>query len=65
MLRQQRKFAIVIIFIVAAILTPPDVFSQCLMAAPLLVLYEISVIVARVFGRKNEPGQAREAKDAV
>lgn len=62
MLRQQRKFAIVIIFIVAAVLTPPDVFSQCLMAAPLLLLYEISIIVARIFGRKSAAEDAGSAK---
>jgi sec-independent protein translocase protein TatC len=65
MLRKQRKFAIVIIFIVAAILTPPDVFSQCLMAAPLIVLYEISIVVARVFGRKSAERATDEVKDAV
>lgn len=62
MLRQQRKFAIVIIFIVAAVLTPPDVFSQCLMAAPLLLLYEISIIVARIFGKKSAAADAGSAK---
>jgi sec-independent protein translocase protein TatC len=65
MLRRQRKFAIVIIFIVAAVLTPPDVFSQCLMAAPLLILYEISIVVARVFGKKSAQQSENEAKDAV
>lgn len=54
-LTKNRRYIIVIIFIVAAILTPPDVISQMLMAAPLLVLFEISVIVARVFGRKPAP----------
>lgn len=62
MLRRQRKFAIVIIFIVAAVLTPPDVFSQCLMAAPLLLLYEISIIVARIFGKKSAAADAGSAK---
>lgn len=46
MMRRQRKYAVLGIFIVAAILTPPDVFSQCLMAAPMLLLYEVSVLVA-------------------
>jgi len=46
---------IVAIFIVAAALTPgPDVFSQVLMALPLLVLYEISIIVARVIERRKD-----------
>ena len=49
-----RRYAIVIFFIVAAILTPADVFSQSLMAAPLLVLYEVSIVVAKVFGKKPE-----------
>jgi len=52
-LRRQRKYSIVIIFIVAAMLTPgPDVFSQLLMAGPLLVLYELSVWIAHIFGPK-------------
>jgi len=54
MLRSKRKFAILGIFAVAAILTPPDVVSQILMAIPLLVLYEISILVAKYFGRKEE-----------
>ncbi|MGK5091338.1 twin-arginine translocase subunit TatC [Deltaproteobacteria bacterium TL4] len=45
-LRENRRYAIVAIFIVAAILTPPDVLTQLLMAFPLLVLYEISIVVA-------------------
>ncbi len=52
MLASKRRYAIVIIFLVAAILTPPDVGTQLLMAGPLLVLYEISVWVARIFGQK-------------
>ena len=54
MMRKVRRFAVLGAFVVGAILTPPDVFSQLLMAGPLLVLYEISIIVASVFGRKKE-----------
>jgi sec-independent protein translocase protein TatC len=47
------KYAILIIFIAAAVLTPgPDVVSQTLMAAPMLVLYAISIVIAWVFARK-------------
>jgi sec-independent protein translocase protein TatC len=53
MLRKYRRYAIVIIFIVAAILTPPDAISQCLMAIPLLILYEVSIYVAKAFGKKK------------
>ena len=48
-----RRFSIVLIFIVAAVLTPPDVFSQLLMAFPLLILYEIGVILARIAARRH------------
>ncbi len=51
-LTKNRRYFIVIAFIAAAALTPPDVFTQLLMAGPLIVLFEISVIVARVFGKK-------------
>ena len=50
---KQFRYALVIIFIVAAILTPPDVISQMMLAGPLLVLYGISVIVAAVAARSK------------
>ncbi|OGR14225.1 MAG: twin arginine-targeting protein translocase TatC [Desulfobacterales bacterium RIFOXYA12_FULL_46_15] len=54
-LQRNRKYAILIIFIVAAVLTPgPDVISQLLMAGPLMILYEIGIIGARIFGKKLE-----------
>jgi sec-independent protein translocase protein TatC len=53
-LRKNRKYAILIIFIVAAILTPPDAVSQVLMAIPMMVLYEISIIGAKIFERKAQ-----------
>lgn len=52
-LKTNRKYAILIIFIVAAILTPPDAVTQCLMAVPMVVLYEISIFGARLFGKKS------------
>jgi len=52
-LTRNRRYAVLIIFIVAAILTPPDVFTQLLMAGPLLVLYEASVLVAKVAEGKS------------
>jgi len=54
-LRKYRKHAIVIIFIVAAIITPPDVFSQILVCIPLLLLYEVSILIsARVMKQKDK-----------
>jgi sec-independent protein translocase protein TatC len=51
MMRKGRRYAILLIFIVAAILTPPDVVSQLLMACPMIMLYELSILVAAAFGR--------------
>ena len=54
MLSSKRRYAIVLVFVVAALLTPPDVGTQLLMAGPLILLYEVSVWVARIFGRKSQ-----------
>ncbi|MFZ5981775.1 MAG: twin-arginine translocase subunit TatC [Candidatus Zixiibacteriota bacterium] len=48
-----RRYAVVAILIVAAIITPPDVFTQVLLAIPLYFLYEISIIVVRLTGKKG------------
>ena len=60
-LRANRRIVIVAIFIVAAFLTPPDVVSQTLMAVPLLVLYEISIVIARIFGKKPAADEVDDA----
>jgi len=52
-LKKNRKYAILLFFIGAAILTPPDVVTQVMMALPLMLLYEISIVGARIFGRKK------------
>jgi sec-independent protein translocase protein TatC len=51
-LRRNRKYAILIAFIVAAILTPtPDVVNQIMMGGPLVILYEIGIVAVRIFVR--------------
>ncbi|MEA0971600.1 Sec-independent protein translocase protein TatC C-terminal domain protein [Candidatus Megaera venefica] len=52
-LKRKRRVAIVIIFIVAAILTPPDVFSQIALAIPLLLLYEVSILLCKLLEKKR------------
>jgi sec-independent protein translocase protein TatC len=47
-MKKYRRYAYVGCFIVAAILAPPDVLTMCLLAFPLLILYEISVISVRL-----------------
>lgn len=56
-LRRHRKYAVLIGFIVAAVLTPtPDVVNQLLMAGPLIVLYEISIYAVALFGKRTLTG---------
>ena len=61
LLRSKQKYAILIIFMLAAILTPPDIVTQVMMAGPLLLLYELSVWIAKVFGRKPLDLEEEEA----
>lgn len=53
MLRKKRRYAILGIVVVSAVITPPEVTSQLLMAVPMYGLFEISVLIARVFGKKE------------
>ena len=62
-LRKWRRYAILGNFILAALLTPPDVYSQLLMVAPLLLLYELSVLVAAVFGKKEKAAAIPESDE--
>ncbi|MFH2056827.1 MAG: twin-arginine translocase subunit TatC, partial [bacterium] len=54
-----RRYAVVFILVAGALLTPPDVFSQLALAIPLYVLYEVSIIVVRLTGRR-EPKRQQE-----
>lgn len=64
-LREKRRFAIVVVFALAAILTPPDVGSQIILAVPTLLLYEASIFVVRFIEKRREAEEkAREAENA-
>ena len=52
-LKKNRKYALLLFFAGAAILTPPDVVTQIMMALPLMILYEISIIGAKIFSKKK------------
>ncbi|WP_155314260.1 twin-arginine translocase subunit TatC [Desulfosarcina ovata] len=56
-LKKNRKYAILLFFVGAAILTPPDVVTQMMMALPLMLLYEISIVGARIFGKPKAAPQ--------
>jgi|Deesub1362A_J573_1020465.scaffolds.fasta_scaffold04700_1 sec-independent protein translocase protein TatC len=57
-LRRWRKYAILVMFIAAAVFTPPDVVSQILMALPLIMLYEVSIILVAAAQRKKARREA-------
>ncbi len=57
------KYALLLSVVVGALLTPPDVFSQTLMAAPIMVLYLISILVAHIFGKKGKKKKDSNEED--
>lgn len=57
-----RRYSVVIAVVVGAVLTPPDVVSQILMAVPLLLLYEITIWIAWYWHRQDKKREAREAQ---
>ncbi|MCH8110867.1 MAG: twin-arginine translocase subunit TatC, partial [Proteobacteria bacterium] len=62
-LAAKRKYAIVVAFLVAAVLTPPDFISQILLGIPILILYEISIFSAKIVERKRAQREAAEQAD--
>jgi sec-independent protein translocase protein TatC len=63
-LKTYRKHAIVLILIVAAIITPPDIFSQLLVSLPLILLYEASILISRRIERKRIRLEAANSLDS-
>lgn len=59
-LARKRRYAVVGVFIVAAVLTPPDVVSQIGLAVPVILLYEISIVLARMAEKKRAAADAGE-----
>lgn len=59
-LKEKRRYAIVFVFVVAAVLTPPDVISQLMLAVPMLLLYELSIVSVRRIEQRREAVKAAE-----
>jgi sec-independent protein translocase protein TatC len=62
MLKEYRRHSIVVILIVSAIITPPDVISQLLIAMPILVLYEVGIVLAKRIEKQKALKRAEEEK---
>jgi sec-independent protein translocase protein TatC len=60
-LREKRRYAVVVVFVLAAVLTPPDVISQFALAIPTLLLYEASILSVVMVERKRAEAEAARA----
>lgn len=58
-LRKARKFVLLVVVVLSAVLTPPDIISQALLAGPMMILFELSILISSIIYRKKE-----KAKDA-
>lgn len=61
MLKKRRRHAILLFFVLAAIITPPDLFTQIMLAVPLVILYEISILVAAMLNRRQQQEETGQA----
>ena len=64
-LKKFRKYAIIIAFLAAAFLTPPDPFSQISLALPIIILYEISIYIAKIVQRNNNENNEQNNEDSL
>jgi len=62
-LARQRRIAVVLVFVGAALLTPPDVVSQLMLAGPLMILFELSLQIVRITGKKRNMEEQEEEKE--
>jgi sec-independent protein translocase protein TatC len=61
-LRKNRKYSLVFILIISALITPPDIASQVIVAIPVLVLYEVSIFISKLVLRKQRKEEKRKKK---
>lgn len=59
---KNRKYMILVIFVTAAILTPPDVVSQTMLAVPMLILYEVGIVLSKIAGKTKKGNKKEEEK---
>ncbi|MGB5463378.1 MAG: twin-arginine translocase subunit TatC [Aureibaculum sp.] len=61
-LRKYRKYALVLVLILAALITPPDVISQVIVAVPMMILYEVSITISKIIIRREKKAEALSKK---
>jgi sec-independent protein translocase protein TatC len=63
-LAKNRKYAVLIAFVIAALLTPtPDAFNQTLMAVPIIILYEVGILASRILNKKKQPKEEKKEEE--
>jgi sec-independent protein translocase protein TatC len=62
-LRKYRKFALIIVLILSAVITPPDIVSQIIVAIPILILYEVSIYISKIVIRNQKREEKRKKKE--
>ncbi|MBT8395301.1 MAG: twin-arginine translocase subunit TatC, partial [Bacteroidia bacterium] len=63
-LKKYRKYALVIVLILSAIITPPDIASQIIVAIPILILYQVSIYISKVVVRNQKKKERNYAKSS-
>lgn len=63
-LRKYRKFALIIVLVLSAIITPPDIVSQVIVAIPILILYEISIYISKIVIRNQKREERKRKKES-
>jgi sec-independent protein translocase protein TatC len=64
-MKQYRRHAIVVIFILAALFTPPDPFTQVMLGIPLILLYELSIYISKWVHRGNKNAKEKAAEHPI
>ena len=64
-LKKFRGYFVVVAFVIAAVVTPPDVISQLALAIPMCILYEVGMVAAKWFVKVSKAPDAAEAPDAA
>jgi sec-independent protein translocase protein TatC len=64
-LSQIRKYAYFVLLVIAALITPPELLSHMMVTVPLLILYEISIIISRISYRKVLKARAEQEREDV
>ncbi|WP_067150617.1 twin-arginine translocase subunit TatC [Pseudotamlana agarivorans] len=61
-LKKYRKYALVIVLILSAVITPPDIASQVIVAIPILILYQVSILISRIVVRNQKRKEKQHVK---